>query len=465
MSGFISAEFLLNTAAARRLYHEYAEGLPVLDYHCHVSPQEIAEDTRFLSISALWLGGDHYKWRLMRAAGVDEALITGSAPDDEKFLAYASVLPKAVGNPLYHWSHLELKRYFGYDGPLNAETAREVFTHCNAMLRGEGFSARGLIERSKVEFIGTTDDPLDSLAFHGILAGERGKGGFSPLVTPTFRPDKAVNIEKPGFADYIHALCGEEAPSLNGVMAALRGHLQRFTALGCRSSDHGLDALCFAPCTQAQAEEILQKALAGEALTALEQAQYKTALLLFLGEAVFEEGLVMQLHFGVQRNANQRMFAFLGPDAGFDVMASPDISLALSGLLNALDQKGSLPKTIVYSLNPNDNAVIDSIIGAFQGGGEMRVQHGSAWWFNDTKEGILSQLGSFAQSGVLGCFVGMLTDSRSFLSYTRHEYFRRLLCRLLGKWLEEGELFADYAALGGLVRDLSYGNAKRFFAL
>jgi glucuronate isomerase len=461
----MTEDFLLNTAAARRLYHDHAEFLPILDYHCHVSPQEIAENKRFSSISELWLGGDHYKWRLLRAAGVDEALITGSAPDDEKFLAYASVLPRAVGNPLYHWSHLELKRYFGYDGPLNAETAREVFALCNAQLKGEAFSARGLIERSKVEFIGTTDDPLDSLAFHEALAGERAKGGFSPLVAPTFRPDKAVNIEKPGFAGYIRALCGDEAPSLAAVKAALREHLRRFAALQCRATDHGLDALHFAPCTEAQAEEILQRALEGGSLTALQQAEYRTNLLLFLGEAVFEQGLTMQLHFGVQRNVNEKMLSLLGPDTGFDVMASPDISLALSGFLNALYKKDRLPKTIVYSLNPADNAVIDSVVGAFQGGGEMRVQHGSAWWFNDTKEGILSQLSSLAQGGILGCFVGMLTDSRSFLSYARHEYFRRLLCRLIGGWVEEGELFADYGALGGLVRDVSYFNAKRFFAL
>lgn len=461
MKPFMDEDFLLEGDSAKRLYHDYAKDMPIIDYHCHVSPDEILKDACLDNLGYAWLGGDHYKWRLMRACGVPEEKITGNASWEEKFLAYAACVAKAVGNPLYHWTHLELKRFFGYDGPLNERTAPEVWALGKRILAQEDMHVRGLILRSKVYAIGTTDDPADSLMSHGALALDK---GFSVRVVPSYRPDKAVNIDKPGFAEYLSRLCGGPV-SLAELKQALLQALDRFQALGCRASDHGLDTIPYAPCTEGYAETVLQKACKGEAITPLEAEGYKTHLLLFLGEALHERDMVMQLHFGAQRNLNPPMFRALGPDTGFDSIGDTGCAAKLAGLLGALESRGALPRTIVYSLNPVDNAMIDSVIGSFQGGSLCKLQHGSAWWFNDTLHGMREQLTTLASIGLLSGFVGMLTDSRSFLSYTRHEYFRRILCGLIGGWVDRGEVYPDFDLLGKMVQDISFNNAKAYFKL
>lgn len=460
MKPFMDEEFLLSTPSAQRLYHDFAEGLPIVDYHCHVSPEQIAKNESLVNITNAWLGGDHYKWRLMRTAGIDERFITGDAPDEEKFLRYAAIMPKAAGNPLYHWTHLELKRFFNFEEELNADTAPAVWALCNEKLQSSRMRVRGIIMDAGVYMIGTTDDPCDELPWHRSLQED---ASFPVKVCPTFRPDKAVNIDKAGFTDYIAAFA-PRARTLADVKQALLDAMDRFGRMGCRATDHGLDYLPFAPMTDSAAEEVFARAMNGEALTRVQADGYKTNLMLFMAAQIKKRGWVMQLHYNAQRNTNSRMFAALGADTGFDTMADHACGLALTGFLNAVEQGEGLPKTIVYSLNANDNAMIDSVIGAFQGGGVPgRVQHGSAWWFNDSLHGMRAQMTSLASMGMLGAFVGMLTDSRSFLSYTRHEYFRRILCDLLGGWMENGELYPDEKRVGELIMDICFLNAKRFF--
>ena len=463
---FITEDFLLKTESAKKLYHGYAEGMPIADYHCHLNPREIYENKRFENVTEIWLGGDHYKWRLIRTMGTAEDKITGEADPYEKFLEFAKMLPRAIGNPMYHWTHLELKRYFGYDGVLNEETAEEVYRICNERLRSEEMSARSIIKNSGVKMIGTTDDPIDSLEWHRLLREEK---DFDVAVKPSFRPDKAVNIEKAGFAEYIGKLAAAaemKIESAADVKKALARRLDLFCSLGCCATDHGLDYVVYAPASEEKIEEIFRRAMAGETLSLEEADAYKTSVLLFLGEEYAKRGLVMQLHYGVRRNGNTKKFEELGPDTGFDCISTKECAGALVSFLDALEKKDALPKTIIYSLNPHDNELIDTVIGSFQGGGvPSKVQHGSAWWFNDTKSGMEAQLRSLANLSVLGNFVGMLTDSRSFLSYTRHEYFRRILCNLLGQWVEDGEYPNDEKALGQIVRDICYGNAARYFGL
>lgn len=456
--------FLLSTETAQRLFHSYAETMPVLDYHCHISPEEIATDRRFENITQVWLGGDHYKWRFMRSCGVDEAYITGNASDRDKFFKWAEVLGKAIGNPLYHWSHLELQRYFNYHKPLSQNTASEVWELCNKKLAEKDMSARGLIRKSNVTLICTTDDPIDSLCYHKAIAEDQ---SFSVQVLPAWRPDRSIAIEKPDFAAYMEQLSSVSHIEINSFPAlckALKVRLDFFDSMGCVVSDHGLDYVMYAPATEQQADMILKKRLSGAALSQEEILRFKTMLLLFLGREYARRGWVMQLHYGVKRNNNTRLFQAIGADTGYDCIGDQAPAGELADFLNALECTNELPKTILYSLSPNDNAAIETIMGCFQNSQAVsKLQHGSAWWFNDHRPGMEAHLRSLASLGNLSGFVGMLTDSRSFLSYTRHEYFRRILCEYIGTLVENGEFADDEQILSDLVKDISYRNAVAYF--
>ena len=463
---FLTDQFLLGTPTARKLYADYAAKQPIIDYHCHVSPQEIFEDKQFENLYEVWLSGDHYKWRIMRSNGVDESYITGDRPAREKFQKFAEALPKAIGNPMYHWCHLELKNYFGFDGVLNGDTAEEVWQLAEEKLKDPAMSVRGIIQQSNVAFIGTTDDPIDSLEWHQKIAAD---DRFDVTVAPTFRPDKALNIEKADWRAYIAELsrvAGLPIQTVADLKEALKRRIEHFDACGCKASDHGLDYMVYRPTSIDEVETIMKTGLAGDSVTIAQAEAFKTELLLFCAAEYARKGWAMQLHYNCLRNPNTRMFATLGADKGFDCIGPHDSCAALSGVLDALYQRDALPKTIIYSLDASDNAFIDTIIGAFQGAEVAgKLQHGSAWWFNDNKTGMQEQLTSLANLSLLGNFVGMLTDSRSFLSYTRHEYFRRILCDLIGGWVENGEYPNDLNTLGGLVEDICYANAKRYFGL
>ena len=467
MEGFLTKDFLLDTPAARQLYHDYAASMPIVDYHCHIDPKDVFEDRRFENITQLWLGGDHYKWRVMRSNGVEERFITGDASNWEKFEKFAQSLPRAIGNPMYHWCHLELKNYFGYEGVLNAETAKEVWELCNDKLQNDpAMSARGLILSSNVAMVGTTDDPCSDLQWHKKLAEDT---SFDVKVCPSFRPDPALNIHKPGFVEYIALLgktTGKELTTVEDVRWALSQRINYFAENGCRAADHGLDYVMCRMVSDEEATATLQKALAGQTVTREEAEGYQTALLLHCGREYAAHGWVMQLHFSCMRNPNSRMFAQLGADSGFDCIAVTDSCAATYALMNEWEKEGKLPKTILYSLNPADNEWLDTLLGAFQSS-EIpgKIQHGSAWWFNDNKVGMMDQLTSLGNLGVLGNFIGMLTDSRSLLSYARHEYFRRILCCLFGRWIENGEYPADMKYVGSLVQDICTNNAVRYFGL
>ena len=463
MKKFMDKDFLLETETARRFYHDYAEKMPIIDYHCHLSPQEIYEDIKFDNITQVWLGADHYKWRQMRSNGVEERYITGDATDREKFQKWAETLEMAIGNPLYHWSHLELQRYFGYEGHLCGDTAEEVWNQCNEILSQDNMSARNLIRMSNVDIVCTTDDPADSLEWHKKIK----ESGFEVAVLPAWRPDKAMNIEKADFTDYIVKLSevsGVAIGSFATLIEALRVRMDFFAENGCSVSDHGLEYVMYEPATEEEVEEIFAKRLHGECLTRHEQLQYKTAFMIALGKEYGKRNWVMQLHYGVQRDLNKSIFAKLGPDAGIDAISNHFSALEMGQYLNALAEEDLLPKTILYSLNPIDNAAIGTVMGCFQDSSAVgKIQHGSAWWFNDHKTGMQDQMKSLASLGLLGNFIGMLTDSRSFLSYTRHEYFRRIMCNLIGGWVENGEYPADEKVLEKIVKGISYENALRYF--
>ncbi len=477
MKAFMDKDFLLETDTAKHLYHDYAAKMPLVDYHCHISPKEIYEDRRFDNLVQVWLGGenpdgtyfgDHYKWRLMRSNGVNEDYVTGKKPDFERFMKFAETLEMAIGNPMYHWCNLELHQFFGYDKPLTPETAQEAWDFCNEKLRNDpGLTVRGIIEKSNVAMIGTTDDPIDSLEWHEKIAADP---SIKVKVCPSYRPDKAINITKPGFVEYIGKLAKsvgkERLDTAQDVCDALVERLEFFKKLGCRASDHGLDYIPFRPCTMEQADAAYQKAMKGEELTLEEAEQYQTTILMCLGKAYHRLGIVMQLHYSCLRNMNERMFAKMGPDTGFDMIAQNTCGGSIAQLLSALDQTFECPKTILYSLNPADNEQLGTLLGCFQSD-EIpgKIQHGSAWWFNDTKSGMEDQMKSLANLGLLGNFVGMLTDSRSFLSYARHDYFRRILCNLLGTWVENGEYPNHDASLKKIVEGICYNNAARYFEL
>ncbi len=466
MSSFMNENFMLNTETAKKLYFDYAADMPIIDYHCHVSPKEIYEDKRFNNITELWLSGDHYKWRLMRSNAVDEYYITGDADPYEKFVKFASLMPKAIGNPMYHWCHLELKKYFGYTGVLNADTAKEVWDLCKERLMNENLSVRGIIKQSNVAFIGTTDDPIDTLEYHKLIAAD---STIDTVVAPSFRPDKAFNIDKAGWKEYISKLSevsGIEINDLNSLKKALSVRIDYFNENGCKASDHGLDRMVYSRATEGEINAVIAKGLAGKMVSAEEAEAMKTELLTHCASEYVRVGWVMQLHYNCMRNPNSKAFATLGPDTGFDCIGPNNGSYKLSALLDSLNASNDLPKTIIYSLDASDNSFIDTLIGAFQGTEiEGKLQHGSAWWFNDNKQGMCDQLISLANLSLLGNFVGMLTDSRSFLSYTRHEYFRRILCGLIGEWVENGEYPDDENTLSVLVKDICYNNAKRYFKL
>ncbi len=466
MKKFLDKDFLLQTETAQNLYHNYAEQMPIIDYHCHVSPKEIFENKQFKNIYEVWLSGDHYKWRMMRSDGVEEYYITGDAPQREKFQKFAEALPKAIGNPMYHWCHLELKKYFGYEGTLNGDTAEEVWQLAEEKLKDPAMYVRGIIAQSNVSFIGTTDDPVDTLEWHQKLKAD---ASFSTVVAPTFRPDKALNIEKESWKAYIQtlsAVSGIQITSVGSLKAALQARIAHFDACGCKASDHGLDYIFYRQESSDDVEEIMKKALSDEKLSLAEVEAFKTDLLLFCAEEYAKRGWVMQLHYNCLRNPNSKMFRQLGPDTGFDCIGPAPSAQTLPKLLDALYCKDALPKTIIYSLDESDNTFIDTIIGAFQGPETAgKLQHGSAWWFNDNKTGMEQQLISLANLSLLGNFVGMLTDSRSFLSYTRHEYFRRILCNLIGNWVENGEYPNSEKDLEQIITGICYNNAKRYFNL
>ena len=458
-------EFLLESKVASKLYHEYAEKTPILDYHCHISPQEIAEDRKFDNIAQVWLGGDHYKWRYMRSCGTEEKYCTGDASDHDKFIKWAECLEKAIGNPLYHWSHLELQRYFDFHGHLTSENAEEVWELCNKKLADPSMSARGIIKKSGVTLICTTDDPIDDLHWHKQIAEDP---TFDVKVLPAWRPDKAMNIEKPDFTDYLaklSAVAGTgEIKTWKDLKKALSARMDFFDKQGCVVSDHGLDYVMYSPATDDEVEEILSRRLSGKTVSKEDETRFKTAFMLFVAKEYAAHDWTMQLHYGCKRNNNTRMFEATGPDTGYDCIDNYTPAAQLADFLDSLDKENALPRTILYSLNPIDNAYIGTIIGCFQDSSAVgKIQQGSAWWFNDHIKGMTDQITSLASLGNLSGFVGMLTDSRSFLSYTRHEYFRRILCNILGTWVEKGEFPEDYKILGEIVENISYYNAVRYF--
>ena len=458
MKPFIGEDFLLPNDAAGALYHGHARKMPIADYHCHIDPEEIARDRSFDNIAQLWLGGDHYKWRLMRANGVPEEYITGGASEYDKFVRFAATMPKAVGNPVYHWAHLELRRYFHCDLTISEGSAPAIWE----MTKIPCLTAREIVRRSNVKVIATTDDPADSLEWHEAL---RSDPSFETAVVPTFRPDLALSAEKEGFSAYLDRLgqaAGLEITSFDKLCGALEKRAAHFDRLGCRASDHGMESIPCRPAAHGEAEAAFGRARDGKPPGADGLLAYKTALLLFLGGVYKRLGWAMQIHYGVERGVNTKMRETAGPDAGFDCIGPAGGGKDLARFLDLLAVNGSLPKTVIYSLDPNDNAMIDAVLAAFQNGG-AGMQHGPAWWFNDCKDGIERHLTGLAGYSLLGSFIGMLTDSRSFLSYTRHEYFRRILCGMLGRWAEDGEIPFDKAALGRLVEDISYHNAMRYF--
>ncbi len=463
---FIHDDFLLETPQARRLYHEHAAPQPIIDYHCHLPPAEIAQDKRWSDISELWLGGDHYKWRAMRSVGINEKFCTGDATPWEKFAQYAGAMPQFLRNPLYHWSHLELARYFGIDDRLlGPSTARDIFDRCNDMLAQPGFSARGFMERSNVEVVCTTDDPVDSLEHHRAIAADK---NFKIRVLPTWRPDKALWIDRPeGFTAWLGALeqaADMSVATLDDLMSALQKRHDFFSDNGCRLSDRGLETIWAEDCPRNEAAAIFAKARAGQSITPAEVSRYKSYLLHELAVMDAAKGWTMQIHYGALRSNNTRMLHQIGPDTGFDSIGDWPVASAMSRHFDRLDSAGNLPKTIIYNLNPRDNEVIATMLGNFQDGITAgKMQFGSGWWFNDQLDGMTRQIEALSQLGVLARFVGMLTDSRSFLSYTRHEYFRRLLCNILGRDMQRGLVPDDIDLVGGLVADISYRNAREYF--
>ena len=455
--------FLLNSESAQVLYHQYAKDMPINDFHCHVAIQEIVEDKRYDNLTQVWLSGDHYKWRAMRLNGVEERYITGDAPDYEKFLAYARTVANAIGNPLYHWTHLELQRFFDIQEPLNEDTAPEIWEKANQILQGT-LTTREMIRRSNVKTICTTDDPADTLEHHLALQKD---ASFDVKVLPSFRPDFALDVRSPGFVSYMEklsAVAGIPITDLATLKQALAARLTFFDSIGCRVSDHAFSYVPYTEATDEQLNGILQRALKGEPLSATEEEQYKTNLLLFLAEEYYQRGMIMQLHIGPMRRVNADMTRKIGADAGFDSINDLCIAEPLGRFLNAINER-HMPKTVLYCLNPKDNYVLGTMLGNFADGGLAgKMQFGSAWWFNDTRDGMEQQMKDLANLGMLSQFVGMLTDSRSFTSYPRFEYFRRILCNIIGDWMDEGEIAPDMQRMGRIVQDICYHNIETLFA-
>lgn len=466
MKSLITDNFLLSNETAVKLYHNYAKDMPIIDYHCHLDPKAIAENKRFESMADIWLGGDHYKWRIMRTMGVDESYITGNKSPEEKFEKWAEVLPYSIGNPLLQWSDLELVRYFGVTESLTKENWKKIYDQCNKVIATPEFSVQSLITKSNVSWICTTDDPIDSLEYHESIAKQK---DFKTTVTPTFRPDNALRINDSGFVTYIHTLASVAGVTINtfaDLEKALEQRIDYFHAHGGCISDHAFATIPYAEATKDEVNYIFQKRLAGEQVSSHEEDKYVTTLFHGLAKKYASLDWTMQIHIGAVRNVNTSMFQKLGPDTGFDSIGNSIYLDNLAKTFSTLNDKGELPKTILYDLNATNNDLLVTLAGCFQGGGiRSKIQVGTAWWFNDQKNGILNQLISLSNMGVLGGFVGMLTDSRSFLSYTRHEYFRRILCDLLGKWSQAGEITDDEEFLGNIVQDICYNNAYTYFNL
>lgn len=461
MRPFMDENFLLSTPTAVKLYREHASKMPILDYHCHLSPKEIWEDRVFENMTQIWLESDHYKWRLMRAHGIPESHITGDAPDREKFQAWAETVSMAIGSPLFHWTHLELREFFGWDKVLSGKTAQECWDFCNAKL--PGMSARKLIEKAGVTHLCTTDDPADDLRWHKLLKEDE---TFSVQVLPAWRPDKVLSINKPDFCEYLKQLgtaADTKITGLDTLLEVLKKRMDFFSDNGCCVSDHGMDRVPGCIATREEADRILKTRLAGEKISSREEEGYRAYILDALGKEYARRGWVMQLHLGVIRDLNTAVFDRLGSDAGIDSIGVRVEPKALADLLDRLACENALPKTVIYSLEPGDNTALDTVIACFQGRGKGWVQHGAAWWFNDHKQGMVQQLTSVGNNGMLADFVGMLTDSRSFLSYARHDYFRRILCDLIGKWVEDGEYPDDQDLLKEIVEGICYKNALSYF--
>lgn len=464
MKNFMDKDFLLDTETAKKLFHSWAEDMPICDYHCHLSPKEIYENKAPENISQLWLSGDHYKWRAMRSCGVDERYCTGDATDKEKFEKFGYALQYCIGNPLYHWAHIELQRYFGIDTPLNAKTAGDIYERANKAIKDGDFRPQSLIMRSNVKVVCTTDDPVDSLEYHKLLKNVE---GFDCQVLPSFRPDKALNAHLDGFADYIKELgkaSGVEINSYKDVIKALLIRADYFDSVGCKVSDQAFDYPPYCVADDSEIEEIFAKAMRGERITLQECDKYRTPVLLALGEKYNELGWAMEIHIGAMRNNNTAMFEKLGADTGFDSVGDAEIALPLSRFLDALNVKNKLPKTILFNLNDKDNIVLGTMLGNFQSAdADSKIQFGPAWWFLDTMDGMTNQMKTLGNLGVLGKFVGMETDSRSFTSYGRHEYFRRIMCALIGKWVEDGWYAYDEEILEEIVKGICYNNAIKYF--
>ncbi|MCM3654453.1 glucuronate isomerase [Metabacillus litoralis] len=464
MEKFMNENFLLKSETAISLFHDYAKEMPIIDYHCHLSPKEIYENKIFKNITEAWLYGDHYKWRAMRANGISEEYITGNASDYEKFLAWAKTVPMTIGNPLYNWTHLELQRFFGIYEILNEQSAPEIWETANALITGEGFGARDLIVKSNVKVVCTTDDPVDSLEYHQLLKEDQ---DYPVSVVPGFRPDKGLDINRDGFLEWVGKLEKSSQVKIENYedyLAALEARVQFFHSVGGVVSDHALDLMVYEEATFDEVKEIFAERLTGSTLSLEAEKKFKTFTLIHLGKLYADLDWAMQFHINAHRNNNTNMFKVLGPDTGYDSINDDQIAKPLVSILDSLEQAGKLPKTIIYSLNPTDNYVIASIINSFQDGKTPgKIQFGTAWWFNDTKEGMLEQMKTLSNVGLFSRFIGMLTDSRSFLSYTRHEYFRRLVCNLIGEWVENGEVPKNMELLGRIVRGIAYDNAKEYF--
>ncbi|VBB05789.1 metal-dependent hydrolase [Lucifera butyrica] len=464
MKPFMRDDFLLESQSAIKLYQEYASSMPIIDYHCHLSAREIYENKNFNTITEAWLYGDHYKWRAMRFNGIDERYITGDATDYEKFMAWAQTMEKCIGNPLYHWTHLELQRFFGICEPFGEKSAVPIWKKTNALLQQEECSARGMIARSNVAVICTTDDPTDLLEYHRKIR-EDNRIEFSVL--PTFRPDRGMDINGSGFIRWVQRLAtvtGTAITSYSTFLTALQQRMQFFRETGCRVADHSLEKVPYIESSEATIAGIFAQALQGKQIAAGDVERYHTAFLQFCGEQYARLGWAMQLHIGPMRNNNSNMFSRLGPDSGFDSIHDHPVAGSLSRLFDSLERKGCLPKTILYAINPKDYFVLGSMAGNFQSGGiPGKVQFGPAWWFNDTKTGMVEHMITLSNLGLISRFLGMVTDSRSFLSYPRHDYFRRILCNLLGGWMENGEVPADWDMMGGMVQDICFHNARTYF--
>lgn len=463
MKTFIHSDFLLETEASKNLFHNYAEKLPIIDYHNHLSPKLIAENANFETITAIWLAGDHYKWRAMRALGIDETLITGDASDRDKFMAFAKSVPYMIRNPLFHWTQLELSRYFEIDELLTEKNALEIYNRTNELLNSSDFSTQSLLKKMNVESLCTTEDPLDQLQFHQQIK----QSNTALKVSTAFRPDKFILIDRAEFNTHVDSLSAVANISISGfddLCEALQKRMNFFHENGCRLSDHGLEFIPFINATNVELKEIFDKRRAGADLTLVEIQKFQTALLLFLGKAYHNLGWVQQFHLGAMRNNNTRMFAKMGADTGWDSIGSYPISKNLSLFLDALDKDNNLAKTILYNLNPSDNEVMATMIGNFNDGSSRgKIQWGSGWWFLDQLDGMTDQMNVLSNMGLISCFIGMLTDSRSFLSFPRHEYFRRLVCNLFGNDIERGLLPNDINYIGGIVQDICYNNAKSYF--